>query len=107
MSTNGNNTADNNEADKSKIIFDIKYAKLDKKLSKLLGKRLERSVYWDEYLAKSQNKNATSNYWYFRKSNFAGVNRIFFWLIQTKMTIDKGIKPKCIIYQKVLSEILK
>ena len=60
---NGNND-DNN------IIFTIKDTKLyvpvvtlsardNKKLSELLSKGFERSVYWNEYKTKSENKNTT------------------------------------------------
>ena len=78
---NGNNNENN-------IIFTIKNTKLyvpvitlsardNQKLSKLLSKEFERSVYWYEYETKSENKNATNEYRYFLKSNFVGVNRLF------------------------------
>ena len=34
----------------------------NQKLSKLLSKGFERSVYWNEYESKSDNKNTTSEY---------------------------------------------
>ena len=46
----------------------------NQKLSKLLSKGFERSVYWNEYESKSDNKNTTSEYRYFLDSNFVGVN---------------------------------
>ena len=60
--------ADNDNANSNNIIFTIKDTKLyvpivtlskrdNQKLSKLLGKGLERSVYWNEYKIKSENKN--------------------------------------------------
>ena len=49
----------------------------NQKLSKLLSKGFERSVYWNEYESKSDNKNTTSEYRYFLDSNFVGVNRLF------------------------------
>ena len=78
--TNGNND-DNN-------IFTINDTKLyvpvvtlsardNQKLSKLLSKGFERSVYWNENKTKSGNKNATNEYGYFLESNFLGVNRLF------------------------------
>ena len=78
--TNGNND-DNN-------IFTINDTKLyvpvvtlsardNQKLSKLLSKGFERSVYWNEYNTKYENKNTTNYYKYFLKSNFVGVNRLF------------------------------
>ena len=78
---NGNNNENN-------IIFTIKNTKLyvpvitllardNQKLSKLLSKEFEGSVYWYEYETKSENKNATNEYRYFLKSNFVGVKRLF------------------------------
>ena len=37
----------------------------------------ERSVYWNEYKTKSENKNTTNEYKYLLQSNFVGVNRLF------------------------------
>ena len=58
------------------VIFTIKYTKLyvavvtlsardNQKLSKLLSKGFERSVYQDEYKTKSENKTITNEYRYF------------------------------------------
>ena len=49
-------------------------AKDNQKLSKLFSKELERSVYWNEYKTKIENKNTTNQYRYFLESNFAVVN---------------------------------
>ena len=49
----------------------------NKKLSKLLSKGFERSVYWKEYKTKRDDKNTTNEFRYFLKSNFVGVNRLF------------------------------
>ena len=65
MSANGN---DNDDANCNNIIFTSKdttlyvlvvtlLAKDNQKLSKLLGKESERSVYWNEYKTKSENIN--------------------------------------------------
>ena len=43
-------------------------AKDNQKLSKRLSKRSERSVYWNEYKTKSENKNTTNEYRYFLES---------------------------------------
>ena len=70
------------------IIFTIKDTKLhfpvitllskdNQKLSKLHSKGFERSVYWNEYKTKSDDKNTTKKYRYFLESNFVGVNRLF------------------------------
>ena len=52
-------------------------ARDNQKLSKLLSKGFERSVYWKEYKAKSDNKNTTNKFRYIFESNFVGVNRLF------------------------------
>ena len=65
MSAHGN---DNDDANSNNIIFTRKdttlyvlvvtlSAKDNQKLSKLLGKESERSVYWNEYNTKSENRN--------------------------------------------------
>ena len=50
-------------------------AKDNQKLSKLLSKGFERSVYWNKYKTKSEIRVTTNEFIYFLKSNFAGVNR--------------------------------
>ena len=78
---NGNNN-DNN------VIFIIKGTKLyvpvvtlsardNQKLSKLLSKRFKRSVYWNEYKAKSDDKNTTSEVRFFLELNVFRVNKLF------------------------------
>ena len=73
-----NNDYDNNDIN---FIFTIKnitlYAPVvtlssrdNRKLSKLLSKGFERSVYWNEYKTKSENKNTTIQFRYFVESNF-------------------------------------
>ena len=47
--------------------------KENRKISKLLSKGFERSLYWNEFKTKSKNKNTTYNYKYFIESNFLGV----------------------------------
>ena len=69
------------------IIFTIKDTKFyapvvtlsvkdTQKLLKLLSKGFERSVYWSEFKTKSENKNTTNEYRYFRELNFVGDNRL-------------------------------
>ena len=48
----------------------------NKKLQKLVSKGSERSVYWNEYKAKSENKNK-NEYRYFPESISFGVNRLY------------------------------
>ena len=70
------------------IIFTIQDTKLyvsvvtviardDKKLSKLLSKGIERSVYWNEYKTKRDKKSTTNKFRYFLELNFVGVIRLF------------------------------
>ena len=79
--TNGTNNDSN-------IIFAIKDTKLyvpvvtlsvidNQKLSTFLSKRFERSVYWNEYKTKSDNKSTTNEFRFFLESIFVGVNRLF------------------------------
>ena len=74
------------------IIFAIKETKLyvlvitlsakdNQKLSKLLSKGFGKSIYWNDYEIKIENKNTRDKYRYFRESNFAGVSIVFFWFI--------------------------
>ena len=83
---NGNNI--NEGANANNFIFTIKDTKLyvplvilsakdNQKVSKLLSKGFERSVYWNEYKTKSDNKNTTNKFRYFLESNFVGVNTLF------------------------------
>ena len=87
MSAAGNDNANSNC---DNIIFTIKDTKLyvpvvtlsardNQKLTKPHSKGFERSVYWNEYKTKSENKNTTNEYKYFLKSNFAGAS--LFWFI--------------------------
>ena len=81
--------ADNvNDRDFNNFIFTMKDTKLyvpvvtlsgrdNQKLSKILSQRFEKSVYWNEYKTKSDNKNTTSEFRYFLRSNFVGVNKLF------------------------------
>ena len=77
--------AGNIDSDSNNIIFTIKdrksyvtvVSKRQSKLSKLFNKGFERSVYWNEYKTKSENKNTTNEYRYFLESNFVGVSRLF------------------------------
>ena len=77
MSADGaGNIINGNDSDKS-FIFNTKDSKLyvpvltlsarnNQKLSQLLSKGFERSVYWNEYKPKSENKNITNEYRYFQ-----------------------------------------
>ena len=95
MSAAGADNVNGNGYDNN-IIFAIKDSKFyvlvvtlsardSQKLSKLLSKGFERSVYWNEYKTKSDNKNTINEYRYFNKPIFVGVNRLFV-LITTSTT---------------------
>ena len=82
---NENHSDNDNDDNANKIIFNIKDTKLfvpvktlpardNQTLSKLLSKRFERLIYWNEYETKSENKNVTNKFRYFLKSNFVGFN---------------------------------
>ena len=82
---NGNGNDDVNSNNIISTIKDTKFyvlvvvlsARYNKKLSKLLSKRFERSAYWNEYKTKSENKTATNEFRYFLELNFVGVNKLF------------------------------
>ena len=91
---NGNND-DNN------IVFTIKDTKLyvpvvtlsardNQKLSKLLSKGFERSVYWNEYKTKSGTKVQQMNIDIFSKSNFVVANGLFVLVYTTEANNAKG-----------------
>ena len=72
----GNDNIDDNS---DNIIFSIKNTKLltlcqQKTIKKyqnfLANIRFKRSVYWNEYKAKGENKNTIQQYGYFLESNF-------------------------------------
>ena len=78
--------SENDHANANNITFTIKDRKLyvpvftlsakdNQKLSKLLSKGFERSVYWNEYKTKNENKSTANGY--FIESNFVGVKKLF------------------------------
>ena len=62
------------------------------KPSKLFSKGFERSVYWNEYKTKCENKNATNEHRYFLESDFVGVNRLFVLVCSNQGTNSKRFK---------------
>ena len=79
---------DNENANPNNITLNIKDTKLyvsvvtlsardNQKLSKLLTKGFERSVYWNEHETKSETETTTNEFRYFLESNFVRVNRLF------------------------------
>ena len=104
------NLNDNNNA--NNIIFTIKDTKLcvlivtlsardNQKLSKLLSKGFQRSLYWNGYKIKSNNKNTTNEYRYFLKPNFVEFNRLFVLVYTNEDDVLKDLMLKYIISQKV------
>ena len=70
-------------------------------LSNFNSKGLERSVYWNDYKTKSENKNTINEYRRFFKSKFVGVNRLFFLVYSNQYSKSKSYKIGSITYQKV------
>ena len=103
FAVDNDNIIDNNNA--NNIIFTIKDTKLyvpvvtlsakdNQRLSKLLSKGIEKSVYWKEYKTKGENKKAINEYRHFLKSNFAGVNRLFVLVYTNQDDNAKRFKAK-------------
>ena len=100
-----------NGNDYDNIIFTIKDTKLyvpvetlsardNQVLSKFLSKGFKRSVYWNEYKTKSDNKNATNAIRYFLESNFVGVNRLFVLVYLNQHATSKIFKAKKVLFTK-------
>ena len=96
---------DDSNGNDDNIIFTIKDTKVyvpvvtlsardNWKLTKLLRKRFERSLYWNKYKTKSKNKNTTNGYKYFFELNFFGANKLFV-LVYSNRDVDfKRFKTK-------------
>ena len=63
--------ADNDDANSTVVTLS---AKDNKKLSKVLSKGFEKSVYLNESKIKSEIKDTANEYRYFLELNFAGIN---------------------------------
>ena len=91
--------ADNNNDNSNNISFTVKGTKLfvltvtlsakyNQKLQpKLLSKGFEKSVYWNEYKTKSENKNEIQIYEYRQE-----LTDYLFWCIQIKTPMLKDLK---------------
>ena len=55
---------------------------------------MKKSVYWDEYKTKSENKNKTNEYRSFLKSKFVWVNRLFVLIYSTQDENAKEFKVR-------------
>ena len=102
LSVDGTDNVNDNDDDNN-IIFAIKDRKLyvpvvnlsardNQKLSKILSKGFERSVYQNEYKTKSDDKNKTKEFIYFLESNFVRVNRLFVLVYSNEDAVSKRIK---------------
>ena len=100
LSVAGTDNANGNNNDNN-ITFTIKDTKLyipvvtlpardNRKLSKLLSKGFERSVYWNEYRTKSDF--TTNEFRFFLESNFVGANRLFALVYTNKDAASKRFK---------------
>ena len=94
--------ANNDDNDIISTIKDIKLyvtvvplsVKVNQKLSKLVSKGFERSVYWNEYKTKTDNKDTTNKFRFFLESNFVGVNRLFVLVHTNEDATSKRFKAK-------------
>ena len=77
------------------------------KLPKLLSKNFKRSIYWNKYKTKSENKNAANEYRYFLKSNFVGVNRLFVLLYSNENDKAKRFKTRRYYLPKKIDSDIK
>ena len=77
-------------------------ARDNQEVSKFLSKGFERSVYWNEYKTKSENRNTTNEFRYFIKSNFVGVNKLFALVYPNRNNdVRRFNAQKDLFYQKV------
>ena len=109
LSAHGTENANGSNSDS--IAFTINDTKLyvpvvalsardNQKLSKLLSKVFETSVYGNECKTKSENKNATNVYRHFVESNFVGVNRLFVLVYTNEDVASKRFKVLKILFIK-------
>ena len=74
----------------------------DQKLSKLLSKGFETSLYWHEYQTKSKNKNITNEHRYFLESNFV---RKYYLPKSVIKNCNTSINGKIFYHQPIDSDI--
>ena len=103
MSAAGNSNEIANDANANRIIFTLKDTKLyipvvtlsardNQKLSTLFIKGFNRSVYWNEYQAKSDNKNTANEFMFLFESNLVGINRLFVLVYTNQDAASKRFK---------------
>ena len=107
--------AENAHLNSNNITFTIKDTKLyvsvvtlsargNQKLSKRLRKGFERSVYWNEYKTKSENKSKTNEYRYLLESDFVAFNRSFVLVYENQDVNAKRFRTRRYYFPK---DILK
>ena len=105
LSAAGNDNVINNNTNANNNILTIKdtilyvpvvtlSAKDNQKLSKRISKGFEKSLYWNEYKTKSENKNTVNEYRYFLESNFVGVNRLSVLVYSSQDADSKRFKTR-------------
>ena len=72
------------------------------KIIKVLRKGFERPIYWNEYKAKSENKNTKNKYRYFLSSSFVGVNKLFVLVYSNQDADSKRFKTRRYYLQKAI-----
>ena len=78
------------------------FSESQSKTIKLLNKRFERSMYWNEYKTENENKNTTNKYRCFIESNFVGVKRFFVLVYSNKDDNAKRSKTRRYYLPKVI-----
>ena len=81
-------------------------ANQNRKLSKLLSKGNERSVYWNELKTKCEIENMANKYRYFLESKFAGVSRLFVLAYSNQDNAFKKVLKYKILYTKMHYQVL-
>ena len=75
-------------------------AKDNQKLLTFLSQGFEKSVYWNEYKTKSENKNTANGYRYFLKSKFVEVNRLFILVYSNQDNNSRKFKAQRYYFSK-------
>ena len=107
----GSDNDNNNDDNGKKIIFAIKDRKLyvpiltlsakeNQKLSKRFSKGFERSVYWNEYKTKNENKKTTNEFRYFLELNFVSANKLFILAYSNQRAYSKRFNTQILLTKR-------
>ena len=77
-------------------------ARDNQKLSELLRKGFERSVYWNEYKTKSENKSKTNEYRYLLESDFVVFNKSFVLVYENQDVNAKRFRTRRYYFPKYI-----